>query len=304
MITVNDIEFIIPCGGKSTRNYPHSKGLAHKALMPFGDMRLIDFVLDDIIQAGGRHITIVCSNQEVINTFQEALKPDFETEAKLRRNGRILIADALHATFLPPDTDLKFTIQDKPVGTAHVLGLAHRLSHDRHGVMIFPDDVIISRHRENSHLKRLVEAFLNNERQILLTGIEKEDVSNNAIIHENRLIEKPKIIYNHIAGFSPIVIPKKTLDFIEKQVDTYEATGRLPDNLPMAEWVYTDGINQFLDSQPDGGWILKMFMKSPDDLLLDTGTLPLYEQAQIRALLTLSQFKDDNRQLARDLLND
>ena len=216
----------------------------------------------------------------------------------------IAIADALAETFLPDDIDLKFVIQDKPVGTAHVLGLAHRVSSDRHGAMIFPDDIIVSANSDQSHLKKMIAAFLQDDRQILLTGVEKENVSNNAIIHNNRLIEKPKIFYNHIAGYSPIIIPKTVLDFIEKQVDTYEQTGKLPDNLPMAEWVYTDGINQFLDSDPTGPWTLKMFLKSPADLLLDTGTLPLYEQAQIRALLTLSRFKEENQKLVRELLHD
>lgn len=72
----------------------------------------------------------------------------------------------------------------------------------------------------------------------------------------------------------------------------------------MAEWVYTDGINQFLDTQdPDSGFTVRMFLKRPDDLLLDTGTLPLYQTAQVRALLTLSRFKAENRRLAQELLN-
>ena len=76
MTTVDDIEFIVPCGGKSTRNYPHSKGLPHKSFMPFGDGRLIDRILADIVHAGGRHITIVCSGSDVVERFREALAPD------------------------------------------------------------------------------------------------------------------------------------------------------------------------------------------------------------------------------------
>ena len=304
MITIDDIEFIIPCGGKSTRNYPHSKGIAHKALLPFGDTRLIDFLLRDIIQMGGRHITIVCSNQSVIDAFKEALSPDFKTEEKLRNGGRTSIANALKSTFLPSDIDVKYVIQDKPIGTAHVLGLAHRLSPNRHAMMAFPDDIMASKNPNNSHLKRMVDAFLNNPKEILLTGIEKEDVSNNAIIYNGRLIEKPKIFYNHIAGFSPFMFPKEMLDFITKQVDVYEQTGKLPDNLPMAEWVYVDGINQFLDNHPNEGWTLKMFMKAPEDLLLDTGNLPMYQEAELYALLNLSSFKEKLREMAREILND
>ena len=211
MASVNDIEFIIPCGGKSTRNYPHSKSVAHKSLLPFGDGRLIDFVLQDIIRIGGRHITIVCSNQITVDLFREALATDKSIEDKLRVQGRIAIADALAETFLPDDIDLKFVIQDKPIGTAHVLGLAHRVSHNRHGAMIFPDDIIVSADPNNSHLKKMVDSFLLDDCQILLTGVEKENVSNNAIIHNNRLIEKPKVFYNHIAGYSPIIVPKTVL---------------------------------------------------------------------------------------------
>lgn len=302
-MTLDTIEFIIPCGGKSTRNYPHSKSIAHKSLLPFGDGRLIDCVLHDILKMGGRHITIVCSNQDTIDQFRAALATDTATEQKLRKAGRIAIADALAETFLPADVDLKFVVQSEPLGTAHVLGLAHRVSHDRHGVMIFPDDIIVSRDPQSTHIQRMVDAFLQDEKQILLTGVKKEDVSNNAIIHNGRLIEKPKEAYNHIGGYSPIIIPKAALDFIEHQVGIYEQTGQLPDNLPAGEWVYTDGINQFLDTEPaDAGWHLAMFMKKEEDLLLDTGTLPLYEQAQLRALLKLSRFSSDNRAVAQKLL--
>ncbi len=302
---LENIEFIIPCGGKSTRNYPHSKSIAHKSLLPFGDVRLIDVLLHDIIKMGGRHITIVCSNEETVKQFREALASDTVTEQKLRKAGRIAIADILASTFLPSDVDLKFAIQKEPLGTAHVLGLAHRLSPERHGVMIFPDDVILSKDSQNTHLQRIVQAFLSDESQILCTGIEKEDVSNNAIIHNGRLIEKPAIAYNHIGGYSPIVIPRQALDFMTAQVDVYEATGQMPQNLGTNEWVYTDGINQFLDSETAKGvltWQLRMFMKAPEDLLLDTGTLPFYELALVRALLSLSRFRSENRALAQKLL--
>ena len=55
----DNIEFVVACGGLSTRNFPHSKALAHKSLLPFGDVRLIDHVLGEIIKMGGRHITFV-----------------------------------------------------------------------------------------------------------------------------------------------------------------------------------------------------------------------------------------------------
>lgn len=299
-----NIEFIIACGGKSTRNYPHSKAIAHKALLPFGDVRLIDFVLKDIIQMGGRHVTIVCSDEGTIASFKRALETDTVVEEKLRKSGKGKIADALKSTFLPADMDIKYVIQDKPWGTAHVLGLAHRVSADRHGVLIFPDDLIDSVDPTQPFIKKIVDAFLKNPKQILLTGVEKEDVSNNAIIDDKRLIEKPKHPRSHIAGYSPVILPKECLDSIERETTVLEQMGHLPESLSLGEWVYVDGINAFLDTTGEElGYFVNMYLLDTGRYeMLDTGNLELYEAALIRELLLHSTFKERNREIVKNLL--
>lgn len=301
----DNIEFIVACGGRSTRNYPHSKAVAHKSLMPFGDVRLIDIVLKDIVDMGAKHITLVCSNEEVIEVFKDALKTDTKTEEKLRNAGRTAIADALRSTFLPDDVDLKFVVQSEPLGTAHVLGLAHRVSPDRHGVLIFPDDIILNTGTGESHLKKLVDEFLKNEKQILLTGVKKDDVSNNSIIQDGRLIEKPKNPTSFIGGYSPYTFPKEVMDLATAKTDEYEKTGVLNASSAIAgEWIYTDLVNEFLDNAEAQGvhYDLRMFLKTDEYMLMDTGTLPLYEQCQLYALLKRSKFKADNLAYVKKLL--
>ncbi len=299
------IEFIVACGGRSTRNYPHSKAVAHKSLMPFGDVRLIDIVLKDIVDMGAKHITLVCSNEDVIEVFKDALKTDTKTEEKLRKAGRDAIADALRSTFLPDDVDLKFVVQSEPLGTAHVLGLAHRVSPDRHGVLIFPDDIILNTGNGDSHLKKLVDEFLKNEKQILLTGVKKDDVSNNSIIQDGRLIEKPKNPTSFIGGYSPYTFPKEVMDLATQKTDEYEKTGVLNASSAIAgEWIYTDLVNEFLDNMDAKGihYDLRMFLKTDEYMLMDTGTLPLYEQCQLYALLKRSKFRADNLAYVKKLL--
>ena len=148
-----NIEFIIPCGGKSLRNYPQAKGLGHKCLLPFGSVRIIDHILKQIFEAGGRNVTIVCNSQEVIDRFKEALAPTPDLVEALRNKGHERIADALQETEIPSDARIQYVIQSKPLGTAHVLGLAHRLSMDKHAIMIFPDDIYLPKHQENNHIK-------------------------------------------------------------------------------------------------------------------------------------------------------
>ncbi len=295
----DNIEFVICCGGESTRNFPHSKGIPHKSLMPFGDMRLIDYVLKDITSMGGRHITIVCSSNDVINSFKRALQTDERVENKLRQKGKNDIADVLKETFLPDDTDLKFVLQDKPLGTAHVLYCAQKEIGDRHVVIIFPDDIILSKDEKNPHLKKLVDEFLKNPKRVLITGLWREDVSNNAILVNNRIVEKPKNPTSHIAGMSPNVLPNELIKYIvshgEKRMQMALKTGK--------EWLYMDSANDFLDDGGEtNGFAAEMFLKSDDDLMMDTGTLPLYELAQLHALLKLSRYKEQNRELVKTLL--
>lgn len=297
----DNIEFVICCGGESTRNFPHSKGIPHKSLMPFGDMRLIDYVIKDIISMGGRHITIVCSSNDVINSFKRALQTDERVENKLRQKGKNDIADVLKETFLPDDTDLKFVLQDKPLGTAHVLYCAQKEIGDRHVVIIFPDDIILSKDEKNPHLKKLVDEFLKNPKRVLITGLWREDVSNNAILVNNRIVEKPKNPTSHIAGMSPNVLPNELIKYIvshgEKRMQMALETGK--------EWLYMDSANDFLDDGGEAnGFAAEMFLKSDDDLMMDTGTLPLYELAQLHALLKLSRYKEQNRELVKELLKD
>lgn len=296
----DNIEFVIACGGLSTRNFPHSKGIAHKCLMPFGDIRLIDYVLGEITRMGGRHITLVCSDNETIEAFKKALARDDKMVEKLKSKNRTEIAEVLQSTFLPEDTDLKFIVQDKPVGTAHVLYCASKVSQNRHMVFIFPDDIIVSKDENNSHLKKLVNAFIQDEHQILITGVQKEDVSNNSILTDKRLIEKPKNPANHIGGFSPMVLPKELIQSLKKE---WETSSEQILNLGH-EWFYVDAINTFLDNGGEAaGFFIKMHLKNNEDILLDTGALPLYEQAQLFALLKLSRFKEQNKEIIKKILN-
>ena len=297
----DNIEFVLACGGLGTRNFPHSKGLAHKALLPFGDIRLIDHVLGEIVRLGGRHITLVCSDQETIDTFKKALARDDKMVEKLRSKKRTEIAEVLDSTFLPKDVDLKFVIQDQPMGTAHVLYCASKVSENRHVAFFFPDDIIVSKDKNNTHLKRLLEEFVQDEHQILVTGIEKEDVSNNAILTQGRLVEKPKKPANHIGGYSPYIFPKELIQSLKKE---WETNSKHILNLGR-EWYYVDAVNSFLDNGGEkAGFFIKMFLKQPQDILLDTGTLPLYELAELYALLKLSRFKGENCALARLLLKE
>lgn len=298
-----NIEFIIPCGGKSLRNYPQAKGLGHKCLLPFGSVRIIDHILKQIFEAGGRNVTIVCNSQAIIDRFKEALAPTPDLVETLRAKGHERIADALQETEIPSDARIQYVIQNKPLGTAHVLGIAHKLSPDKHAVMIFPDDIYLPKDSQNNQIKKILDMFVKNEKQMLATGIYQEDVSRYAIINNGRLIEKSPIAYNHTAGFSPMVLPKEILDYMTGKIDDLESGAYQPSRVN-GEWVYTEGVNSFLDEGGEvRGFSVKMLLKDDEDKYIDLGILPSYEHGMLLSLLTLSKYKEDHITFARAFLD-
>ena len=91
MLTTNDLEFVILAAGKSTRNYPHSKGIPHKSLVPFGSRKVIDFIMKQIILAGGKHITIVVADNSAVDAFKQCFSREPEIEEKFESKGKYKI---------------------------------------------------------------------------------------------------------------------------------------------------------------------------------------------------------------------
>lgn len=296
----DNLEFVICAAGECTRNYPHSKAVAHKTLLPMGDKRIIDYALQEIIRTGGKHITIVCSNQQAVDAFQKALKTNNAVVQKLRDKKQDVIAGIVEETFLPSDIDLKFVIQKEPLGTAHVLYVAKEAIKNRHIVLIFPDDVWLSKNPKNPHMKKLVDTFLKNPKTIQITGWWCKEVCHHAILLNNRIVEKPKNAPSQMAGWDPVVLPNEIIQFVARQaskkIKQVKETKK--------EWYYIDAVNDFLDQGGEKqGFGINMFAKADQDEMLDTGNLLAYEQALLKMLLTKTKHKAQHKKLARQLLN-
>ena len=186
------------------------------------------------------------------------------------------------------------------LGTGHVIYVAREAIQNRHVVLIFPDDIILSKDPNQSHFKRLVDTFLKDPKTLLITGLWREDVSNNAILVNNRIVEKPKNPTSHIAGMSPNVIPNEIIQFLIKQG---------PDKIKEVketkkEWLYMDSANAFLDQGGEAnGFKVDMFVKDDADQMLDTGNLALYEQCQLEMLLKHSRYQQQNLEFVKGLLS-
>ena len=297
-----DLTYIILCGGLSTRNFPHSKGIAHKSLLPFGSLRIIDYILKDIFAAGGKDIVFVCQNEKAIEKFKEAFEPTPEIEKRLKSNPKTKeIGNLLDKVKIPNRVKIRYIVQKKPRGNGHAFGVGCRLAGNKDAVMIFPDDLYLHKDPKKMYFKKMITAFGKNKKQIMITGIKMEDVSNNSILEKGRLIEKPKIPTSNIGGFSPMIFPKELCSFMRIMTDEIDKGKKIPGFEQNKEYIYTDMINAFLDVNEKKGFKVKMYLKDDNSTYMDTGNLVLYEQALLYSLLNESAFKKEHMSFIKNL---
>ena len=146
MLTANDLEFVILAAGKSTRNYPHSKGIPHKSLIPLGSRKVIDHIITEMIKSGAKHITIVCSDEKAKEAFELCFTKEQKIEDKFKKSGNIIGLELLQSVYVPEDVEIKYVIQHEPKGLGHAIGLANKVAGGRHLVVRMPDDIVIPNH--------------------------------------------------------------------------------------------------------------------------------------------------------------
>lgn len=298
------LTYVILCGGRSTRNYPHAKGIAHKCLLPFGSTRIIDHILKDILDAGGKEIVFVCQDEFGVQSFKEAFASSKKIGEKLSQNPKTeKTAEVLASTEIPDDVNIQYAIQSNPKGTTHAFGIGYKLTPGNDAVIIFPDDLYITQEGEQTHISRMKEAFERNTKQILVTGIEQEDVSNCSVLTNGRLIEKPENPANNIGGYSPIFLPKETATHMAEIAEKIERGENVPEMGNKAECIYVDAINTFMDAHENEDFTLSMFIKERTSFYMDTGNLPMYEKALLYSLLNLSKFKEENQTFLEEFLD-
>ncbi len=310
-MTTDDLEFVILAAGKSTRNYPHSKGIPHKSLIPLGSRKVIDHIISELITAGAKHITIVCSDEKAKEAFELCFTKESKIEDKFKKTGNIIGLELLQSLYIPDGVDIKYVIQETPKGLGHSIGLANRVAGGRHLVVRLPDDIIISKNTDvdlfkSSAVYRCVQKYLNDNigGNMLITR-NVDDPSRWGIIDNGIFKEKPKECKSREAFNTMAILDKKVakiLETVAKEIDTkgtelynmWETEGK--------EVHFDKYLNTEVEKDPEH-MAIRTFPINDNDLYLDCGTLEGYEKALIYSLLNVSVFKDKNRKIAKTLLD-
>ncbi|MDR0367412.1 MAG: NTP transferase domain-containing protein [Rickettsiales bacterium] len=300
---MDDIEFIILAAGKSTRNYPHSKGIPHKSLVPFGSRKIIDYIIREPISAGVRHITIVVSDERAREAFELCFTREENIEEKFKKSGNLIGLELLQSLYLPSWVDLKYVIQPEPKGLAHAVGLANKVAGGRHLAVRMPDDMVLKKNPGDGGEGFVVRAL----KKYVADGVgghmfctrKVDDPSRWGIIEDGVFREKPVSSKSRDAAHTLWFFDRASARVQEEMADRADTPGTPEWSAAMGgkELHHNDFLNHFIEKNPK--MKIRTFPVGPDEVYLDCGTLAGYEEALIYMLLNDSAFKERNKETAR-----
>jgi dTDP-glucose pyrophosphorylase len=267
---MNDLEIVVLAAGKSTRSYPLSKGIAHKSLLPLGSKKIIDYVIDYIIDAKMKHITFVVADSCAERAFKDCID------------------------YTQDNMEIKFVYQSVPKGLSHAIGLASVVSRNRDLLVILPDDVFFNQNEFNP-LKLLIDRYTSSEfcRNVFLSR-KVRDYTRWGIIENGFLREKPKEAASFSASVMCFTIDKIVVESIFLDMEKILIAGE--------EVHYSYYLNRAIEEKKTPA-IQTIDVDKYNAKYLDCGTIKGYEEALIYFLLTHSENKEANKLIAKKQLS-
>ena len=198
MVIANEIAVItkavIPVAGLGTRFMPVTRSVP-KALLPVLNIPLIQYSVDDAVEAGITDIAIVEDSRSVGSYFHSM--PDLEE--KLRQGGRDELADQMvEISSKARITSIK---QLEPLGLGHAILLAKNFIADEPFVVILPDEILWGDHSSTAQILDVRDRYGGNV--IAVTETSWDDV------HTKGIVAGPSVEPNVIAIEEMVEKPKR-----------------------------------------------------------------------------------------------
>lgn len=245
---------IIPVAGWGTRRLPITK-IIEKSMLPVGNRPLVDYSVQELIEAGVKDIYMVISNVEPCQV-QEFYKDNLALNQYLIDRGK---EDRLKlAKTLPDDVTIHYTVQDPAgkYGTAVPIAMVVEEYKIDEPVLVFMGDDFIWNPGGQSAAEALIKASgENGDSAILGVEIEKEKVEKYGVLSEKDghlvgVVEKPtpEEAPSNLINVSKYIMSPELLRRIVKYVNEHDF-GPLDQ-----EYMVTDPIDDFIKN----GGIIKV----------------------------------------------
>lgn len=256
---------IIPVAGWGTRRLPITKAI-EKCMLPVGNRPLVDYVVQDCIQAGITDIYFVVS--EWMTQIQSYYSDNGALDTYLIGEGK---EELLPLVKPPRDVSFHFIQQDTngKYGTAIPVSLVLPYLDQGESVVLLMGDDFIYNADGSSEVKRLLEATPENGNAMLGANVPLEAVSRYGVIDMNersefiRIVEKPtpeeapstlvnisKYVFNHdllkaVAGYAEVPLTGEY--YITDPINQYVMNG--------GSIVVAPAKGEYLDGGSVGSWL-------------------------------------------------
>ncbi|MBF7072241.1 UTP--glucose-1-phosphate uridylyltransferase GalU [Glaciecola sp. MH2013] len=221
---------VIPVAGLGTRMLPATKAIP-KEMLPVVDKPLIQYVVNECVQAGIKQIVLVTHASK--NSIENHFDTSFELEATLEKRVKRQLLEAVQA-ICPKDVTIMHVRQGVASGLGHAVMCAYPLIGDEPFAVVLPDVIIddVASNPKKDNLADMVAKF-NTSRvsQVMVEQVAQEDVSKfgiadlegkaiqpgeSAKIH--KMVEKPDLedAPSDLAVVGRYVMSEKTWDLLAK----------------------------------------------------------------------------------------
>lgn len=156
---------VFPVAGLGTRFLPATKA-SPKELLPIVDKPLIQYAVEEAVQAGITELIFVTSYHK--RAIEDHFDTNFELEARLAENHKYKILEKVKA-ILPMGVNCVYIRQSQPLGLGHAVHCAKNVIGDEPFAVVLADDLIQG--QGLSCLSQMVAQF--EETQASIVAVEK-----------------------------------------------------------------------------------------------------------------------------------
>ncbi len=175
------VKAVIPVAGLGTRLLPATKAIP-KEMLPIVDKPLIQYVVEECIQAGIEEIILVTHASK--NSIENHFDTSFELETKLEQKVKRQLLESVQE-IIPSEITIMHVRQGSAKGLGHAVSCARPIIGDSPFALILPD-VIIDEHTCNLMTDNMSEMFENYKRtnisQIMVEEVPVEEVHKYGIV--------------------------------------------------------------------------------------------------------------------------
>ena len=262
---------IIPVAGWGTRRLPITK-IIEKSMLPVGNRPLVDYSVQELIEAGVKDIYMVISNVEPCQV-QEFYKDNLALNQYLIDRGK---EDRLKlAKTLPDDVTIHYTIQDPAgkYGTAVPIAMVVEEYNLDEPVLVFMGDDFVWNPDGESASESLIKSIKDSsDSAILGVEIDRQNVEKYGVLSAKdgklvNVVEKPKPedAPSNLINVSKYIMSPALLQKIVRYVDEHDFGPKDQEYMvtdPIDEYIRDGGImrvapttGQYLDGGSVEGWL-------------------------------------------------